>query len=140
MRSSPRHASRWVLLDIAAHSAVAEKLLIVLRDGKKIVGTMRSFDQFSNIVLENAFERVIVGSKFGDVPLGLYVIRGDNMVLLGQMVRSALAPPLFPVHHAHRTIREHRTSLHVTSDRTRDRGILAPPAERSALRTRRGLT
>ena len=63
--------------------------MVVLRDGRKIIGTMRSFDQFSNIVLEQAFERVIVGNKFGDVPLGLYVIRGENIVLLGQLVRPS---------------------------------------------------
>jgi small nuclear ribonucleoprotein (snRNP)-like protein len=59
----------------------------MLRDGRKIIGTMRSFDQFANVVLEHAFERVIVGKKFSDVPLGLYVIRGENVVLLGQLVR-----------------------------------------------------
>jgi small nuclear ribonucleoprotein (snRNP)-like protein len=61
--------------------------MVVLRDGRKIIGTMRSFDQFANVVLEHALERVIVGKKFADVPLGLYVIRGENVVLLGQMVR-----------------------------------------------------
>uniref|UniRef100_A0A6T8C566 U6 snRNA-associated Sm-like protein LSm1 n=1 Tax=Prymnesium polylepis TaxID=72548 RepID=A0A6T8C566_9EUKA len=62
-----------------------KKLLIVLRDGRKIIGMMRSFDQFSNIVLEQAVERIIVGTKFSDIPLGLYVIRGENVVLLGQL-------------------------------------------------------
>jgi len=62
-----------------------KRLLIVLRDGKKILGTMRSFDQYANIVLEHAVERVIVGKCFSDVPLGLYVIRGENVVLLGQV-------------------------------------------------------
>ena len=70
-------------------AAPAEKLLLVLRDGRKIIGTMRSFDQFSNIVLEHAEERVVVGKRFADVPLGLYVIRGENVVLLGQIVRIA---------------------------------------------------
>lgn len=33
-----------------------DKLLMVqLRDGKKLIGTMRSFDQFANIVLEGAY-------------------------------------------------------------------------------------
>ena len=62
--------------------------MLVLRDGRKIIGTMRSFDQFSNIVLEHAEERVVVGKRFADVPLGLYVIRGENLVLLGQIVRA----------------------------------------------------
>merc|ERR1712046_418886 len=51
----------------------------------KIIGIMRSFDQFANLVLEHAFERVIVEKRFADVPLGLYVIRGENTVLLGQI-------------------------------------------------------
>ena len=62
-------------------------MLVVLRDGRKIIGMMRSFDQFANIVLEEAVERLIVGKQFADVPLGLYVIRGENVVLLGEMVR-----------------------------------------------------
>ena len=59
-----------------------------LRDGRKIIGIMRSFDQFANVVLEEAVERIIVGKKFADVPLGLYVIRGENVVLLGPIVRA----------------------------------------------------
>ena len=63
-------------------------MLVQLRDGRKIIGILRSFDQFANIVLEEAVERVVVGKRFADVPLGLYVIRGENVVLLGQMVRA----------------------------------------------------
>ena len=50
---------------------------------------MRSFDQFSNVVLEDTYERRVVipddesqPAVYGDVPLGLYVIRGDSVVLL----------------------------------------------------------
>eukprot|EP00965_Chrysotila_dentata_P234568 6200253-Pleurochrysis_carterae.AAC.4 len=75
-----------ILLE-CSFACCTERLLIVLRDGKKILGTMRSFDQYANIVLEHAVERVIVGKCFSDVPLGLYVIRGENVVLLGQVVR-----------------------------------------------------
>lgn len=49
----------------------AERILVVLRDGRKIIGVMRSFDQFANLVLEHAFERLIVGKRFADVPLGV---------------------------------------------------------------------
>ena len=71
----------------------AEKMLVSLRDGRKIIGILRSFDQFANIVLEEAQERVIVGKRFADVPLGLYVIRGENVVLLGTMVRARTLQP-----------------------------------------------
>ena len=36
-------------------------LMLQLRDRRILVGTMRSFDQFANIVLEGACERIIVG-------------------------------------------------------------------------------
>ena len=65
----------------------AEKILVLLRDGKKVIGTLRSFDQFANIVLEEAVERIVVGKQYADVPLGLYVIRGENTVLIGAIVR-----------------------------------------------------
>jgi len=50
----------------------------------------RSFDQFSNMVLEEASERTVHrGSDgaiyFADVPLGVYIVRGDSMVMMGQI-------------------------------------------------------
>jgi small nuclear ribonucleoprotein (snRNP)-like protein len=68
----------------------AGKLLVLLRDGRKLMGTLRSFDQFANAVLEGACERVIVGEQYCDIPLGLYVIRGENVVLIGELVRLLL--------------------------------------------------
>ena len=40
----------------------------------------------ANAVLEGACERVIVGEIYCDIPLGLYVIRGENVVLIGELV------------------------------------------------------
>jgi U6 snRNA-associated Sm-like protein LSm1 len=68
--------------------AFAEKLLVILRDGRKLVGTLRSFDQFANVVLERAIERIIVGELYCDLPLGLYIIRGENVVLIGELVST----------------------------------------------------
>ncbi|KAL8138635.1 hypothetical protein V2J09_004636 [Rumex salicifolius] len=62
-----------------------EKLLVLLRDGRKLSGILRSFDQYANAVLEGACERVIVGDLYCDIPLGLYVIRGENVVLVGEL-------------------------------------------------------
>lgn len=36
---------------------------VVLRDGRHLVGVMRSYDQFSNIVLEDTHERHFVGGE-----------------------------------------------------------------------------
>lgn len=41
----------------------------------------------ANAVLEGACERVIVGDLYCDIPLGLYVIRGENVVLIGELVQ-----------------------------------------------------
>ncbi|KAK6941272.1 LSM domain, eukaryotic/archaea-type [Dillenia turbinata] len=62
-----------------------KKLLVLLRDGRKLLGILRSFDQFANVVLEGACERVIVGDLYCDIRLGLYVIRGENVVLIGEL-------------------------------------------------------
>ena len=76
----------WSLSAVASLvEELDKKLLVVLRDGSKILGTLRSFDQFANIVLEGAVERIIVGSSYSDIPLGLYIVRGENVVLMGEV-------------------------------------------------------
>ncbi|KAH9621875.1 hypothetical protein KSS87_008179 [Heliosperma pusillum] len=67
------------------HQRDVGKILVLLRDGRKLMGTLCSFDQFANAVLEGACERVIVGELYCDIPLGLYVIRGENVVLIGEL-------------------------------------------------------
>jgi U6 snRNA-associated Sm-like protein LSm1 len=69
------------------------RIMIVLRDGRHLVGVLRSFDQFSNMVLEDTSERRVLHLKKGgdticyytDIQLGLYLVRGDSMVLLGEV-------------------------------------------------------
>lgn len=63
-----------------------EKLLVILRDGRKVVGILRSYDQFANLVLQDTVERIIVEDKYSDIPRGVFVIRGENVVLLGEIV------------------------------------------------------
>jgi len=67
-----------------------KRILIVLRDGRHVVGILRSFDQYSNLVLAESTERKVHGHKdgnvyFSDVPMGVYIVRGDSIVLLGQV-------------------------------------------------------
>ena len=74
-----------------------QRLMVVLRDGRHLVGTLRSFDQFGNMVLEDTSERriLVVKSKDNDkestvcyqtdIQLGLYVLRGDVVVLMGEV-------------------------------------------------------
>lgn len=83
-----------IYLSTSLASYLDKKLLVLLRDGRKLMGTLCSFDQFANAVLEGASERIIVGDVYCDIPLGLYVIRGENVVLIGEldMEREELPP------------------------------------------------
>ena len=71
---------------------IDKRLLVALRDGSHIIGTLRSFDQFANIVLEHAVERIIVGRMYSDIPLGLYIVRGENVVLMGDIGEDSNGP------------------------------------------------
>ncbi|KAF7723178.1 SM-like, degradation of cytoplasmic mRNAs and positively regulates transcription initiation [Apophysomyces ossiformis] len=59
--------------------------MVVLRDGRKLIGILRSFDQFANLVLQDTIERIYVGNCYGDIPRGIFLIRGENVVLLGEI-------------------------------------------------------
>ncbi|KAI7866620.1 hypothetical protein BDF14DRAFT_1875192 [Spinellus fusiger] len=65
--------------------SVDKKLMVLLRDGRKLIGTLRSFDQFANLVLQDTIERIYVGNCYGDIPRGIFIIRGENVVLLGEI-------------------------------------------------------
>ncbi|KAI8352098.1 hypothetical protein BD560DRAFT_376217 [Blakeslea trispora] len=65
--------------------SIDKKLMVVLRDGRKLIGTLRSFDQFANLVLQDTIERIYVGNCYGDIPRGIFLIRGENVVLLGEI-------------------------------------------------------
>jgi len=67
--------------------------MLVLRDGRKLLGVLRSWDQFANLVLTETKERYYVdvpGSQplrklFCDIPRGTYLVRGENVLLLGEI-------------------------------------------------------
>mmetsp|Transcript_15632 Transcript_15632/g.33750 ORF Transcript_15632/g.33750 Transcript_15632/m.33750 type:complete len:172 (-) Transcript_15632:29-544(-) len=84
-------------------SSLVEQLnrhvLVCLRDGRNILGWLRSFDQFANLVLDKAVERVVVESSFGDIPLGIFMIRGENVMLLAEVRQSSPSPKT----HSHST-------------------------------------
>lgn len=63
---------------------------MILRDGGNFVGTLRSFDQFGNLVLQNTIQRFFVGEKFHEKRIGVFLVRGDAISLLGQVVRELI--------------------------------------------------
>jgi len=64
---------------------VDRKMLVILRDGRKLHGVLRSYDQFANLVLEDTVERIYHGNAFAENWHGLFLIRGENVVLLGEI-------------------------------------------------------
>jgi U6 snRNA-associated Sm-like protein LSm1 len=60
--------------------------MVLLRDGRTLIGYLRSVDQFANLVLHRTIERIHVGKEFGDIERGVFIVRGENVVLLGEIV------------------------------------------------------
>lgn len=60
-------------------------VLVCLRDGRKFFGWLRSFDQFANLILDNAVERLTIEDMYADIKMGIFVIRGENVMLLGEV-------------------------------------------------------
>ena len=67
----------------------SENVCVVTSDGRIIVGELTGYDQVQNLILNDAKERVYAdGSAPEMVELGLYVIRGDNVCMIGDYDES----------------------------------------------------
>ncbi|KAF9450289.1 Sm-like ribonucleoprotein [Macrolepiota fuliginosa MF-IS2] len=65
---------------------VDRRVLLVLQDGRAIVGVLAGFDQKSNIVLSDSKERVFsLEDGVEEIPLGLYLVKGDMIILIGEL-------------------------------------------------------
>ncbi|KAG5983598.1 hypothetical protein E4U55_007768 [Claviceps digitariae] len=72
-----------------------KKLMVVLRDGRKLIGILRSWDQFANLVLQSTTERIFAFTSgcdaaapqgyFADIEHGIFLVRGENVLLLGEI-------------------------------------------------------
>ena len=67
---------------------IDRRVMTIMSDGRKIVGYLRSYDQFANVLIDEAYERHVVDSLFADVFLGVMIVRGENMALLGEICRD----------------------------------------------------
>ncbi|OQD78866.1 hypothetical protein PENANT_c075G00341 [Penicillium antarcticum] len=62
-----------------------KKLVLILRDGRKLIGVLRSWDQFANLVFQETIERIYAGGLYADVNRGIFIVRGENVLLLGEV-------------------------------------------------------
>ena len=82
---------------------------VITKDGSHIVGTLKGYDQFINVVLNDSHERVYSQHQGVEkITLGLYVIRGDNIAVVGLLdediddqinLDNVKADPLDPIEH-----------------------------------------
>ncbi|KAK4229531.1 U6 snRNA-associated Sm-like protein LSm8 [Podospora fimiseda] len=72
---------------MSLNSYVEKKVLIITTDGRNLIGTLTAHDNTTNLVLSNTIERIIRSpdddEPSSEVPLGLYLIRGENVCLVG---------------------------------------------------------
>jgi len=70
----------------ALESYVNHIVSVITSDGRIIVGTLKGFDQTINLVLDDSYERVYSSMQgVEQVVLGLYIIRGDNVAVIGEV-------------------------------------------------------
>lgn len=75
-----RAPSRSNLILDRCLSLRAAVISVITNDGRHIVGTLRGYDQATNLILEESHERVYRDDAgVESIVLGLYLIRGDNM-------------------------------------------------------------
>ncbi|KAH0919584.1 hypothetical protein HID58_027244 [Brassica napus] len=80
-------------------SLVDQIISVITNDGRNIVGVLKGFDQATNIILDESHERVFstkISLSFDMLfclkhegvqqhVLGLYIIRGDNIGVIGEL-------------------------------------------------------
>ncbi|KAI9638738.1 uncharacterized protein MKK02DRAFT_14584, partial [Dioszegia hungarica] len=74
---------------------VDKKVLVILRDGRKLIGVFRSYDQFANFLIDSTVERLHHKQDFADRDLGVLLIRGENVVALGEV--DLIAEDMLPL-------------------------------------------
>ncbi|VEU19520.1 DEKNAAC100764 [Brettanomyces naardenensis] len=68
--------------------SVDRKVIVTLWDGRTLVGVLRTFDQFANLVIHDGVERIYLLDKKQYAESSkpqTYLIRGENVVMMGEL-------------------------------------------------------
>mmetsp|Transcript_21282 Transcript_21282/g.59160 ORF Transcript_21282/g.59160 Transcript_21282/m.59160 type:complete len:99 (-) Transcript_21282:384-680(-) len=95
--------------DTSLANLVDTTISVITNDGRNIIGILRGYDQTNNLIIDECHERVY-STKVGveQLVLGLYIIRGDNVAVVGELdeeldaqvdLSAIRAAPLKPVSH-----------------------------------------
>ena len=84
-------------------------MCIITNDGRTLLGILHGFDQLQNVILTNSCERIYsMDQDVAVVELGLYLLRGDNIAIVGEVddilddaqdLTTIRANPIGPVVH-----------------------------------------
>ncbi|XP_034876191.1 LSM8 homolog, U6 small nuclear RNA associated, partial [Mirounga leonina] len=81
----PREAGPSIMTS-ALENYINRTVAVITSDGRMIVGTLKGFDQTINLILDESHERVFSSSQgVEQVVLGLYIVRGDNVAVIGEI-------------------------------------------------------
>lgn len=81
-------------------SSVDRKIFVLLRDGRLLFGVLRTFDQYANLILEDCVERIYFSemNQYAEQECGIFMIRGENVVMLGEVDIDREDKPLEAMH------------------------------------------
>ena len=72
--------------------SIDRPILVHLRDRRTIIGCLTSIDTYGNMLLCNTVERVYAMDFHADIPRGIYLVRGENVALAGEVDLSSEDP------------------------------------------------
>lgn len=78
---------RWLL---TFEEELDRRIMVSLRDGRTLVGYLRTFDQYGSIAMEDVREILTSDNYFAEVMMGGMIIRGENIVLFGELEADEL--------------------------------------------------
>ncbi|XP_065516212.1 LSM8 homolog, U6 small nuclear RNA associated [Lathamus discolor] len=84
--ASARRSAGAGAMTSALENYINRTVAVITSDGRMIVGTLKGFDQTINLILDESHERVFSSSQgVEQVVLGLYIVRGDNVAVIGEI-------------------------------------------------------
>ncbi|XP_053109740.1 U6 snRNA-associated Sm-like protein LSm8 [Hemicordylus capensis] len=86
LRRAPGWKREFAVMTSALENYINRTVAVITSDGRMIVGTLKGFDQTINLILDESHERVFSSSQgVEQVVLGLYIVRGDNVAVIGEI-------------------------------------------------------
>lgn len=71
-------------------SLVDKVVLVIMYDGRTMIGTLKGLDHQTTLVLTDCKERIFSeGEGCEEVALGLYIVRGDQICVIGEVDEEA---------------------------------------------------